>query len=188
MKSILIITVFAVASAAAVFADDAADLASQALETLKAGETKESLGLYEQAIEANPNDAELQTMYARALGVRINEVNFMTKGMIAGKMLTAYKKSVEIDPNHIEGWIGLCRYHLNAPPIAGGSADKAEEYASEVMKLMPFLGHVEMGLVAEKRGENESAIEHFEKALELNPEYGEAKQHLERLTKASEEA
>ena len=121
---------------------------------------------------------------ANALTVRINEVNFMAKGMIAGKMLKAYQRSVEIDPNHIVGWIGQCRYYLNAPPIAGGSVDKAETYAREVLNRVPFLGHVEMGLVEEKRGNLEA--EHFSAALADQPEHGEAVAGLKRVTAEAE--
>ena len=128
---------------------------SWAADALTAKDSKNAIALFEQAIAADPANAPLMTDYAQALTVRINEFNFMAKGMIAGKMLKAYKTSVEIDPNHIVGWIGLSRYYLNAPPIAGGSADKAETYAKEVLARVPFLGNVEMGLVEEKRGNNE---------------------------------
>ena len=134
-----------------------AELRTQAADALTAKDSKNAIALFEQAIAADPANAPLMTDYAQALNVRINEFNFMAKGMIAGKMLKAYKTSVEIDPNHIVGWIGLSRYYLNAPPIAGGSADKAETYAKEILARVPFLGNVEMGLVEEKRGNNEKA-------------------------------
>ena len=160
-------------------------LVAQAKEALAAQDSKTAVKLYEQALATSPDDAQLQTDYANALAVRINEVNFMAKGMIAGKMLKAYERSVEIDPNHIVGWIGQCRYYLNAPPIAGGSADKAEKFADEVMVRVPFLGHVELALVAEKRGDNAKAAEHFEAALELRPDHGEAIAGLKRVTAES---
>lgn len=169
-------------------ADDGAsapDFAAQAQDALAAKDAKTAIQLYEKAIAANPDDATLQTDYANALAVRINEVNFMAKGMIAGKMLKAYKRSVEIDPDHIVGWIGQCRYYLNAPPIAGGSADKAENFANEVMARVPFLGHVELGLVAEKRGDIPKAAEHFQAALDLMPEHREALAGLKRVTAES---
>lgn len=163
----------------------AADLATQASEALAAQDAKTAVKLYEQAIAIDPNDPNLQTTYANALAVRINEVNFMNKGMIAGKMLKAYERSVELDPNHITGWIGQSRYYLNAPPIAGGSADKAEKFANEVMVRVPFLGHVELGLVAEKRGDKAKAAEHFQAALDLMPDHQEAIIGLERVTAES---
>ncbi|GAB5559378.1 MAG: hypothetical protein SynsKO_10250 [Synoicihabitans sp.] len=169
-------------------AQSAEELAAQAADALKAKDTKAAVKLYEEAVAADPENAKLLTDYAMSLTVRIGEVNFMSQGMIAGKMLKAYKKSVEIDPTHVVGWIGLSRYYLNAPPIAGGSADKAEGYAQEVLKLVPFLGHVEMGLVEEKRGNIDKAAEHFRAALEANPDHGEAKASLERVTAKADEA
>ena len=35
--------------------------------------------------------------------------------------------SVEIDPDHLPGYIGLSRYYQSAPAIAGGSMEKAIE-------------------------------------------------------------
>ena len=166
-------------------AESADDLAAQAAEALKAKDTKTAVSLYEQAVAADPENAELLTDYAGSLTVRIGEVNFMAQGMVAGKMLKAYQRSVEIDPTHVSGRIGLSRYYLNAPPIAGGSADKAEKYAREVLALVPFLGNTEMGLVEEKRGNNDKAAEYFQASLDENPDYGEAKAGLERVTKAA---
>lgn len=166
-------------------APSASELAAQAKTMLAADDAKAAIKLYEQAIKADPDSASLQTDYANALAVRINEVNFMAQGMIAGKMLKAYERSVEIDPDHIVGWIGQCRYYLNAPTIAGGSADKAEKFANEVFARVPFLGHVELGLVAEKRGDEAKAAEHFQAALELQPGHGEAMAGLRRVTAES---
>jgi tetratricopeptide (TPR) repeat protein len=164
---------------------NATELATQAQAALAAGDAKGAIKLYEKAIEADPNDPALMTDYANALTVRVGQVNFMAQGMIASKMLKAYKRSVEIDPNHVTGWIGQCRYYLNAPAIAGGSADKAEKYANEVMARVPFLGHVELGLVAEKRGDKTKAAEHFQAALDLMPDHGEAIAGLQRVTAES---
>jgi Tfp pilus assembly protein PilF len=52
-----------------------------------------------------------------------------------------------------------------------------------VLALVPFLGNTEMGLVEEKRGNNDKAAEYFQASLDENPDYGEAKAGLERVTK-----
>lgn len=162
--------------------EEATQLAAAAHAALLAGDTKTAVTRYEDAIKADPANAPLQTQYAQALVKRINEVNFMLQGMLAGKMRHAYERSVEIDPNHLEGWIGLCRYYLNAPAIAGGSADKAETYAWEVSRRVPWLGEVELGLVEEKRGHREAAAEHFRAVLTEHPQHGEAVAGLARVT------
>ncbi len=165
-------------------APTAGDLVGQAGALLAAQDSKGAIKLYEDAIKADPTNAELQTLYARALSVRINEVNFMAKGMIAGKMLKAYQTSVELNPDHVEGWIGLSRYYLNAPPIAGGSLEKATTYANEVKKRVSWLGEVELGLITEKAGDKAAAAGHFQAALDGNPQHGEAIAGLKRVTAA----
>ena len=162
--------------------ESASDLSTQAKELLAAKDSKGAITLYEKALEADPTSATLQTDYANALAVRINEVNFMAKGMIAGKMLKAYQTSVELDPKHVTGWIGLSRYYWNAPPIAGGSLEKATEYANQVKKIVPWLGEVELGLIAEKGGDKAAAAAHFRASLEGNPDHGEAIAALKRVT------
>ena len=164
----------------------AADLATQAKAALESGATKDAISLLEKAIELDPENASLHTRLAGAFVKRIDEVNFMMKGMIAGQMLKAYQTSVEVDPDHLEGYIGLCRYYLNAPPIAGGSADKAEIYAKEVHARLPWLGEVELALVAEKRGDAIKAAEHFRTALTEQPHHGEALAGLKRVTASTE--
>ena len=54
------------------------------------------------------------------------------------------------------------------------------------MALVPFLGNVEMGLVEEKRGNKEKAAEYFRASLADQPDHGEAKAGLERVTKEAE--
>lgn len=159
----------------------AVEIAAEAAELLEAGETKDAIKRYEDALEVGPESAELQGAYARALTQRIGQVNFMAQGMIARKMLKAYERSVELDPDYVSGWIGLSRYYLNAPAIVGGSADKAEKYAKEVHARVPFLGEVELGLVEENRGNKEAAATHFQAALDLKPDYAPAINGLKRV-------
>jgi tetratricopeptide (TPR) repeat protein len=188
-KHILVWALFGAVFNPSIFAEEAAltsvEIAAEAAELLKAGETKDAIKRYEAAIAAGPDSAELQSSYAHALTQRIGEVNFMAQGMIAGKMLKAYQRSVELDPDHIRGWIGLCRYYLNAPAIAGGSAGKAESYAREVHARVPYLGEVELGLVEEKRGNHEVAAAHYQTALELKPDYTPAINGLKRVNAAN---
>lgn len=182
MKRILLAGLLASLALPLTAANDAANkLVAAAHAVRETGDTKTAVKLMKQAIAADPTDATLQTDYANLLTVRINEVNFMVKGAIAGKMLSAYRKSVELDPYHVVGWIGLCRYYLNAPAIAGGSVDKAETYAKEVFAILPSQGEVEFALIAEKRGDLAAAAEHFRTALSVRPDHGEALAGLSRV-------
>jgi len=131
--------------------------------------TKEAIDLAEKAVAAQPDRADFQSNLGIILGQRAGEVSFMQQALLAGRMLGAFKKSVALDPNHIPGLIGLARYYMNAPAIAGGSRDKAEEYAREVGKRVPQLGTLELAGIAEHFGDHPRALELFAQASAADP-------------------
>ena len=131
---------------------------------------KEAIGLLEQAGKLDPQKPDYQSRLGSVMSMRMGEVNFMQQGLLAGRMLNAFKRSIELDPNHVPGYIGLARYYENAPEIAGGSLDKAAECAEEARKRDAFAGTLELGFVAERRGQPENALKYFDEALLLRPE------------------
>lgn len=119
---------------------------------LQHGDPKSAVALLERATAAEPGRSDLQSELGFALSRRISQVTFMQQAMIAGKMRSAYEKSVALDPKNINGLIGLTQYFANAPAIAGGSMEKAATYAKEVEKLDPYQGALQLALLAEKQG------------------------------------
>jgi len=177
-----------VLSALALAADQAAAdaLIAQSREAMAAQDHKQALELARQATVAAPDYAKAFSHLGTAYALRIGEVNFMNQAMMSGQMLGAYEKSVELDRNHISGYIGLARYYSNAPAIAGGSLDKAESYAREVAQRIDWLGANELALIAEKRGEKAAAAALFRQSLAGNPNLGEAQAGLARVTAETE--
>ncbi len=127
--------------------------------------TKDAVEAAEAATKADPTRAEHFSQLGMALSTRMSEVGFMQMAMLSGRMKSAFEKSVELDPRHLPGLIGLCRFHVNAPEIAGGSLTKAAEYAARVRDIVPAVGEAELGRVAEKRGDLPAALAHFEASL-----------------------
>ena len=93
----------------------------------------------------------------------------MQQATMAGKLKKAFAKAVELDPNDMAGLIGLARFYSNAPEIAGGSVEKATEFALRVQRLDPFLGAIELGNIAEQSEQFADALGHFEAAAKLKP-------------------
>jgi tetratricopeptide (TPR) repeat protein len=137
---------------------------------LRQKRVKEAIELLEQAAKIDPATARYQSRLGEAISLRMGEVNFVQQAVLAGRLLAAFKRSVEIDPENVPGYIGLSRYYQNAPAIAGGSMEKAVAYAEEVRKRDVFLGTLESGFIAERRGELEQALGYYEEALSLHPE------------------
>lgn len=133
---------------------------------------KEAVTAYEQAAKLDPTKAEYFSALAVALSQRMGEMNFMQQAMVAGKMKKAFEKSLELDPKHVAGLIGLARYYTNAPEIAGGSMEKAAQYARRVREIVPFQGEMELGLIANHDEKYTDALAHYDAAATLNPNYG----------------
>jgi Flp pilus assembly protein TadD len=129
----------------------------------------EAVALHEQATKLEPTKPD----YFSALGVAISEsmreATFGEQAMRAVKMKKAFARSVELDANHVPGLIGLARFYAHAPEIAGGSLEQAADYARRVEKLHPFLGALELAVVAERADDFAGALGHYETALRLQP-------------------
>lgn len=132
--------------------------------------TKEAVEAAEAATKAEPEKPEHFSQLGVALSARMGEVGFMQMAMISGKMKGAFEKSVALDANHVAGLIGLTRFYSNAPEIAGGSPEKAREFAGRVRALNPFLGELELGRLAERAEDFAAALGHYDAALALRAE------------------
>ena len=133
---------------------------------------KEAVTAYEQATKLDMTSPEYFSALGIALSQRMSEMNFMQQAMTAGKMKKAFEKSVELDPKHITGLIGLVRYYINAPEIAGGSTEKATEFAKRIREITPFQGEMELGIVASHEEKYTDALSHYDAAGKLNPAHG----------------
>jgi hypothetical protein len=87
-----------------------------------------------QALRKSPDDANAHLALAKALGAAINS-DPMNGPVYAGEMYRALKTSIDLDPRLTEAYHWLVGYYLNAPPIAGGSVELAEETARQLAEF-----------------------------------------------------
>lgn len=153
-------------------ADACALLARRRLQQKRA---KEAVELLDLAVAAEPKRADLHSQLGIALGQRMGEVTFMQQAALSGKLRGAFEKSVALDPDHVDGYVGLARYYTNAPAIAGGSFEKADGFAREVEKRDEFLGKLERGQIAERGEKWTDAVAFYRRAVELQPAHARAR-------------
>ena len=149
---------------------DAAALHRLSQERLQQKNAKEAVEFAERATQADATKPEYFSQLGIALSQRMGEVPFMQMAVMSGKLKKAFEKSVALDPNHVPGLIGLARFYTNAPEIAGGSLEKAAEFAARVRALDPFLGEIELARVAERGEKFAEAFAHFDAASKLKPD------------------
>jgi cytochrome c-type biogenesis protein CcmH/NrfG len=136
---------------------------------LKQQRAGDAVAAFEKAGTLDPGKAEYFSHYAIALSTKMQGTNIMSQAMLAPRMKKAFERSLALDPNHLAGLIGLARYYAGAPEIAGGSLEKATEFAERVRKQNPFLGALELGHVAERADDPATALAHYEAAGRLQP-------------------
>lgn len=85
------------------------------------------------------------------------------------------KKTIAINPNFKDGWIDLARLE-----IVKESYDKALSYlgVAKYIDENDYRYYYYLGLVLKNKGLADEAHSNFEKSLNLNPEYGLAKEEL----------
>lgn len=136
---------------------------------VRQGRAKEAVVFAEKAVAAAPSDARMHSNLGRTLSVRIGEVNFLHQGLLAGRMREAFEKSIELDPEHMDGYFGLARYFANAPAIVGGGREPAERYAHEIEKRNAQLGTLELARIAERFEDPAGALVLYTKAASAQP-------------------
>ncbi|MCX6955201.1 MAG: tetratricopeptide repeat protein [Verrucomicrobia bacterium] len=132
-------------------------------------DTKGAVAMAEKATALDATKPAYFSQLGLALGQRMGEITFMEQAMMAGKLRKAFAKAVELDPNDLSGLIGLARYYATAPAIAGGSPEKAKEYATRVQRLDAALGEAELGNLAERADDFATALGHYETLVKLKP-------------------
>ncbi len=148
---------------------DAAACHQLGLLRLRQGRAKDAIELLERATKLDATHADTFAALGMAVGTRMSQVSFMQQAMLSMKLKKAFAKAVELDPHNVSGLIGLARFYTNAPEIAGGSIEKARDYAARVKQIVPFLGELEYGNIAEHHEDYATALTHYEAAALAAP-------------------
>jgi tetratricopeptide (TPR) repeat protein len=158
--------------------------------------TMESQKHLEQAMELMPSWGEPAALYASMLGFEIafDWSKAMTLGMKSNEYLG---KALDLEPGNPRILYIKGSSELFTPEAYGGGADKAIETFKKAVDLFekervedplkPSWGKEEaftfLGMAYEQTGEKKKAEEFYRKALDVNPEFGLAKENLEKLKK-----
>jgi tetratricopeptide (TPR) repeat protein len=140
---------------------------------VRAGNAKGAEALAEALLEAEPDNAAAHNVYGDVLTVRINEVSFLRKPGMAGRMRDAWERAVELDPTHLDARRSLMQYYLQAPAIAGGSRDKALAQAERIGEIDRAAGYRAMAAYWTAGDEHDKAAAEYAAAVEAFPEDNE---------------
>ena len=125
----------------------------------------------ERAVTLAPTDPDAHLEVARALGRLAQYRGVLASLDLAGRILTALERALELDPNHASSWHALGLFHHEAPWIAGGRSGRVVPSLLRAIALEPdVLSHrVAFAEVLIDRNAPAAAAEHLDHAARLTP-------------------
>ncbi len=90
----------------------------------------------ESAVASSPRDADTHHAQGMILLQRLTtEGPGLSSLSLAGKARAAWKRAIELDPEHAPAHMALAMYYLNAPGIAGGDKKAAEDLGEALVAM-----------------------------------------------------
>src|SRR5689334_11183156 len=103
--------------------------------------------LFEQAVKANPGNAQYHFFLGRAYGEKAGHASMFSAPGLATKTREQFELAVQLDPNYTDARFGLIEYYMQAPGFLGGGEEKAMQQAQELRKRDPLIGHRAFALI-----------------------------------------
>lgn len=138
------------------------------------GDLDEGIDHGEQAVELDDNNAEyhynLGVMYAEDA----RDASIFRAPFIASDIKEQFQRTIELDPDNLNGRIGLAEFYLQAPGISGGDVNKALEQAKIVLKMDEMWGRFLLSRVYNEKEnfkEAENQLRILEEKFGEDPEF-----------------
>jgi tetratricopeptide (TPR) repeat protein len=137
---------------------------------LQSGDLDGAIVRLEQAVALDDANSEYHFRLGVAYSRKIQKAPMMEKGALAPKLKTEFERAVETDSSNVEARMALAQYYLNAPPMVGGSPEKAMAQVDAIKKLDPREGYLFMAQIHTGKKDYDAADKELQAALDLNPE------------------
>lgn len=152
---------------------------------------EEAIALVKRAIKLDATKAEYFTHLGHVYAAQLED---SPDGFLIDKIRKAMEQALKVDPNHVPALVGLARCYATPAPGVPASYKKAKEYALRAAALDTFQGELELGRLDISVKEPQSALAHYQKALQAKPDdpivhysIGIALMQLERRAEAKAE-
>lgn len=112
--------------------------------------SKEAIGWFEKAIDANDRSSAHHLWLANCLGDQADHTSKIKLPFLARRIKGEFDRAAQLDPTSVDARHGLIEFYSQAPGVMGGSMDRAKEQAREILKLSEWRGHYELARLAER--------------------------------------
>jgi len=138
------------------------------------GELDDAIEHGEKAVELDDKNSEYHFELGMMYAEDARDASIFRAPFIAGDIKEQFERTVELDPEHLQGRIGLAQFYLQAPGISGGDIDKAFEQAQIVVTMDEMRGRFLLSQIyVEKEDFNkaEAELKILEEKFGEDPEF-----------------
>jgi tetratricopeptide (TPR) repeat protein len=121
----------------------------------------------EKALALAPDSSKVHYWAATAYVVKVQRENAFP---LVDKVKTHINTAVELDSANVDARMFLAGFLLNAPPMVGGSVDKAKEQADIIVDYDPYRGQLFWAEIFKKEKNYDEAARAYEAAAAADPE------------------
>ena len=132
------------------------------------GEVDAGLATFEKLVAKHGELSMAHTWLGRA---RLTKASQESSLSAAKQAVASLETAIELDPMNFDARASLASFHRQAPWIAGGDMDVAEEQAAFIMKHDPRLGITMTASNLMADGDEDEAIELLQATLEKHPDW-----------------
>lgn len=104
---------------------------------LAQGQNQTGVQWARKAVALAPDNAVFEMLLGDAYVQYVNDVGFFSKFGIAHRILAAYQKAVQLDPDNADARYSLAMYYIMAPGLVGGSTVKGHAQIAALDKIAP---------------------------------------------------
>lgn len=133
------------------------------------GKTDEAVSLAEQAVKADPNKAKYHLQLADVLSDQAQTAGMFKKISLAGRIHSELDTAVRLEPKNPDCLFGLMLFYQEAPGIAGGSKQKAQQEAEEIGRIDASRGYLAQARLARANKQNDKLEELYLDAVKADP-------------------
>jgi tetratricopeptide (TPR) repeat protein len=138
------------------------------------GDLDEAIEHGDKAVELDDENAEYHFDLGMMYAEDARDASIFSAPFIAGNIKEQFQRTIELDPDHLQGRIGLAQFYLQAPGISGGDVDKALEQAQIVLTMDEMQGRFLLSRIyVEKEDFNnaEAELKILEEKFGEDPEF-----------------
>jgi len=110
-------------------------------------DAEEATESFEEAVELQEKNADYHFWLGQAIAMDAQNSNVISQAIMASDILEQFERTVELDPKHIPGRLGVIGFYTNAPGIMGGDLGKAKYNAKELIKMNELQGRMALARI-----------------------------------------